>query len=166
MTWWQRSTLYSLFTLSFQDNDGDGYGDLAGVLRRLDYMKWLGVGAIWLGPIFTTPLIDAGYDIADFEDIDPRFGSIERFDELLAACHEREMKVVMDLAPNHTSDAHPWFRASRSARSDAKRDWYIWRDGRPDGTPPNNWKDAAPRENGMRWPANTTTTASSGVSRT
>jgi alpha-glucosidase len=141
MGWWQRSTVYALFPLSFCDSDGDGYGDLEGAFGKLDYLQWLGVDAIWLGPVLKTPLVDVGYDVSDFCDIDPLFGSLATFDRLLAEVHRRGMKMVIDIAPNHTSDQHPWFAESRSSRDNPKRDWFIWRQARPDGGPPNNWVD-------------------------
>ncbi|HEY8574908.1 MAG TPA: alpha-amylase family glycosyl hydrolase [Devosia sp.] len=139
--WWQDAVGYAIFPLSFQDSDGDGWGDINGITSRLDYMQWLGIDLIWLGPLYRSPLIDAGYDIADFEAIDPRFGTLADFDRMLAEIHHRGMRLVMDFVPNHTSDQHEWFKQSRSSRTDPKRDWYIWRDGKSDGQPPSNWID-------------------------
>lgn len=141
MHWWQKGVIYNLFPLSFQDSNDDGFGDLDGVRARLDYLSWLGVDAIWLGPVFTSPLVDAGYDVSDFCDIDPVFGTLETFDLLLAECHSRGLRVLLDFAPNHTSDQHPWFIESRSSRANPRRDWYVWRDGKADGRPPTNWLD-------------------------
>ncbi|MBR1220452.1 DUF3459 domain-containing protein [Bradyrhizobium sp. U87765 SZCCT0131] len=137
--WWQSGILYQVYPRSFQDGDGDGIGDLRGVIARLHYLVDLGVDALWLSPIFTSPMVDFGYDISDYTDIDPLFGSLADFDALVTAAHGLGLKVVLDLVPNHTSDQHPWFVESRGSRDSRKRDWYIWRDGQPDGGPPNNW---------------------------
>jgi oligo-1,6-glucosidase/alpha-glucosidase len=137
--WWERGVVYQVYPRSFQDSDGDGVGDLAGIERRLDYIAALGVDAIWLSPIFPSPMADFGYDVADFCGIEPMFGTLEDFDRLLAAAHERGLKLLLDFVPNHSSDRHPWFIESRSSRDSPKRDWYIWRDAKPDGSPPNNW---------------------------
>lgn len=137
--WWERGTVYQIYPRSFQDTDGDGVGDLNGVRQRLEYVESLGVDAIWLSPIFPSPMADFGYDVADYCDIDPLFGNLAEFDKLLADCHERGLKILLDFVPNHTSDQHPWFRESRQSRQNPKRDWYIWRDPAPDGGPPNNW---------------------------
>lgn len=137
-TWWQCGVIYQIYPRSFQDSNGDGIGDLQGILQRLDYLQWLGVDAVWLSPIYPSPMADFGYDIANYTDIDPVFGTLADFDRLVAEAHRREIRIVMDYVPNHTSDRHPWFQASRASRHAPKRDWYIWRDGRPEG-PPNNW---------------------------
>jgi len=143
--WWKESVVYQIWPRSFADGDGDGIGDLAGITSRLDYLAALGVDVLWLSPIYPSPQDDAGYDISDYRDIDPTFGSLELFDALLAAVHERGMKLVMDLVVNHTSDEHPWFVESRSSTDNPKRDWYWWRpprDGMSAGDPgaePNNW---------------------------
>ncbi len=137
--WWQRGIVYQVYPRSFQDSDGDGVGDLKGILRRVDYFGWLGVDAVWLSPIYPSPMADFGYDVADYCGIEPVFGTFDDFSELVVALHGRGLKLILDLVPNHTSDRHPWFVASRSGRSDPKRDWYIWRDAAPDGGPPNNW---------------------------
>jgi alpha-glucosidase len=137
--WWQTSIIYQIYPRSFQDSDGDGVGDLNGILQRLDYLAWLGIDAIWLSPIFPSPMADFGYDISDYTDIDAAFGSLADFDRLLDAAHRRGLRVVLDFVANHTSDQHPWFVESRSSRASGKRDWYIWRDAAEHGGPPNNW---------------------------
>jgi alpha-glucosidase len=138
--WWERGIIYQIYPRSFMDSDGDGVGDLPGIRTQLDYLQWLGVDAIWLSPIFPSPMADFGYDISDYTDIDPIFGTLNDFDALLADAHGRGLKVLLDYVPNHTSDQHAWFIESRTSRESAKRDWYIWRDPRPDGGPPNNWR--------------------------
>ncbi len=142
--WWKHGVIYQIAVSSFADANGDGRGDLRGIIERLDYLNdgtgaSLGVDAIWLTPIHPSPLSDFGYDVCDYRSIDPRFGTMEDFEELLAECHRRGMRVVMDLVLNHTSVEHPWFVESRSSRDNPKRDWYIWRDGRAPGKPPNSW---------------------------
>lgn len=137
--WWERGTIYQIYPRSFQDSDNDGVGDLKGIRKRLDYVQALGVDAIWLSPVFPSPMADFGYDVADYCDIDPLFGDLAEFQALLADCHDRGLKVLLDFVPNHTSDQHPWFLESRQSRDSPKRDWYIWRDPAPDGGPPNNW---------------------------
>lgn len=139
MSWWRSGVIYQVYPRSFQDSDGDGIGDLRGIERRLDHLVDLGVDALWLSPIFPSPMADFGYDVADYCDIDRRFGTLEDFDRLLAAAHGRGLKLLLDFVPNHSSDRHPWFVESRSSRDNPKRDWYIWRDPAPDGGPPNNW---------------------------
>jgi alpha-glucosidase len=137
--WWQEGVIYQVYPRSFADASGDGVGDLRGVAGKLDYLRWLGVDAVWLSPIFTSPMADFGYDVADYTGIDPLFGTMEDFERLLEDAHQRGMKVLLDFVPNHTSDEHPWFVESRSSRDNPKRDWYVWRDPAPDGGPPNNW---------------------------
>jgi alpha-glucosidase len=137
--WWQQGTIYQIYPRSFQDSNGDGVGDLAGILSRLDYLEWLGVDAVWLSPIYPSPMADFGYDISDYVGIDPLFGTLDDFDHLMSEVHRRGMKLVLDFVPNHTSDQHAWFKESRSSRDNPKRDWYIWRDSAPGGRPPNNW---------------------------
>jgi len=139
VNWWQAGIIYQIYPRSFQDTNEDGVGDIQGVIRRLPYLVELGVDAIWLSPIFTSPMADFGYDIADYTDVDPLFGSLADLDNLIDAAHRCQLKLILDLVPNHTSDQHPWFRESKSSRDHPKRDWYIWRDPRPDGGPPNNW---------------------------
>ncbi|GAB4576087.1 MAG: alpha-amylase family glycosyl hydrolase [Anaerolineae bacterium] len=138
--WWQNGVVYQIYPRSFMDSNGDGVGDLQGILDRLDYLAGLGVDAIWISPIYPSPMADFGYDVADYTDIHPLFGDLETFDRLLNAIHERGLKLILDYVPNHTSDQHPWFLESRSSRDNPKRDWYIWRDAKPDGSPPNNWE--------------------------
>jgi alpha-glucosidase len=137
--WWQRGVIYQIYPRSFQDTDGDGVGDLRGITRRLDHLAWLGVDALWISPFFPSPMKDFGYDISSYTDIDPLFGTMADFDELLEQAHARGLRVILDLVPNHTSDRHPWFVESRASRQSDKRDWYIWRDPAEDGGPPNNW---------------------------
>jgi alpha-glucosidase len=137
--WWKRAAIYQIYPLSFQDSNGDGYGDLPGLLSRVDYLAWLGISAVWLSPVHPSPMKDFGYDIADFTGVDARFGSIEDLDRLTAALHARDIRIILDLVPNHTADTHPWFIESRASRTSMKRDWYVWSDPAPDGGPPNNW---------------------------
>jgi len=139
LAWWQRGVLYQIYPRSYQDTNGDGIGDLEGILRRLDHLVWLGVDALWLSPIYPSPMADFGYDISNYTGVHPIFGTLDDFDRLLAEVHRRGLKLIMDFVPNHTSDRHPWFEESRSSRTSAKRDWYIWRDPAADGGPPNNW---------------------------
>lgn len=139
LLWWQKGIIYQIYPRSFQDSDGDGVGDLPGIIERLDYLVYLGIDAIWLSPIFPSPMADFGYDVADYTSIDPLFGSMADFDHLLREAHARGIKIILDLVPNHTSSEHAWFQESRSSRDNPKRDWYIWRDPAPDGGPPNNW---------------------------
>jgi len=138
-SWWQTGVIYQIYPRSFQDSNSDGVGDLRGIIQRLPYLAELGADAIWISPIFVSPMADFGYDIADYTDIDPLFGNLEDFDELLTAAHRNGLKIILDLVPNHTSDRHPWFNDSRASRTNPKRDWYIWQDPAEDGGPPNNW---------------------------
>ena len=137
--WWQRGIVYQIYPRSFQDTDGNGVGDLTGIAARLDYLKWLGVDAIWISPIYPSPMADFGYDVSDYTNIHPVFGQLPDFDKLLAAAHARGLRVILDFVPNHTSDQHPWFIESKRSRTSPKRDWYIWRDPGAAGGPPNNW---------------------------
>ena len=137
--WWQTGIVYQVYPRSFMDSNGDGVGDLPGVISRLDYLQWLGVDAVWLSPIYPSPMADFGYDVSDYCDVHPLFGTLADFDRLVAEAHGRGLKVILDFVPNHTSDRHPWFLESRLSRDNPKRDWYIWRDPAPGGGPPNNW---------------------------
>lgn len=137
--WWQKTIIYQVYPRSFKDTTGDGIGDLQGIRGKLPYLKWLGVGAIWISPIYPSPMADFGYDISDYTAIHPLFGSMDDFDQLISETHKQGLKLILDLVPNHTSEEHPWFLESRSSRENPKRDWYIWRDPLPDGSPPNNW---------------------------
>jgi alpha-glucosidase len=131
--------VYQIYPRSFADGDGDGVGDLPGLRGRLDHLVRLGVDAVWLSPFYRSPMKDFGYDVADHCDVDPVFGTLADFDAVVDDAHAHGIRVLVDLVPNHTSDQHPWFRASRSSRDDPRRDWYVWRDPAPDGGPPNNW---------------------------
>src|SRR5690606_18328771 len=137
--WWQRGIVYQIYPRSFHDANGDGVGDLPGILAKLDYLEWLGVDAIWIAPVYPSPMADFGYDVADYVGIHPVFGTLADMERLIEAAHRKNLKVILDFVPNHTSDRHPWFLEARSSRSNPKRDWYIWRDAKPDGSPPNNW---------------------------
>lgn len=136
--WWKERVFYEIYPRSFQDSNGDGIGDLRGIISRLDYLQWLGVGAVWLCPIYDSPNADMGYDIRNYESVMAEFGTMEDFDELVTQLHRRDIKLVMDLVVNHTSDEHPWFLEARTAKDNPYRDYYIWRDGK-DGREPNNW---------------------------
>lgn len=142
VVWWRRGAVYQVYPRSFADSDGDGVGDLEGVRSHLDYIASLGVEAIWLSPVFPSPMADFGYDVSDYCDIDPTFGTLAGFDLLVANAHERGIRVVLDWVANHTSEEHPWFVESRSSRDNPKRDWYVWADPGPDGGPPNDWTSA------------------------
>ena len=141
--WRDVNAIYQIYPRSFQDSNGDGVGDLRGVINRLEYIHGhkdsLGIDAIWFSPIFTSPMADMGYDVSDYCDIDPLFGTLEDFKELIAKAHENNINVMIDFVPNHTSDRHPWFIESQTSRTNDKHDYYVWRDGKPDGSPPNNW---------------------------
>jgi alpha-glucosidase len=139
--WWQEAVVYQIYPRSFADASGDGIGDLEGLRGRLDHLRWLGVDALWLSPIYPSPMADFGYDVADYCDVDPLFGDLATFDALLANAHARDIRVLLDWVPNHTSDRHPWFVESRSSRDSPRRDWYRWHDGAAD-RPPNNWPAA------------------------
>lgn len=151
--WWQTAVIYQIYPRSFQDQNGDGVGDLAGILSRVDYLSWLGVDAVWISPFYPSPMADFGYDISDYTNVDPLFGTLADFDRLVAALHARNIRVILDFVPNHSSDKHPWFRESRRSRDNPKRDWYIWRDGRPAGGPPNNWLSLATGRNAWEYDA-------------
>jgi alpha-glucosidase len=140
LLWWQIGVIYQIYPRSFMDTTGNGIGDLSGVIEKLDYLSnTLGVDAIWLSPFYPSPMADFGYDVTNYVDVHPLFGNLRTFDELVLQAHRCELKVIVDLVPNHTSDQHPWFEESRLSRSSPKRDWYVWRDAKPDGSPPNNW---------------------------
>jgi alpha-glucosidase len=141
--WWQRAVVYQIYPRSFQDSNDDGVGDLRGIAARLDHLVWLGVDAVWLSPIYPSPMVDFGYDVSDYRGIHPLFGTLGDFDALVEAAHARGLKLILDFVPNHTSSEHSWFRESRSDRGSAKRGWYIWRDPAPGGGPPNNWLSLA-----------------------
>ncbi|MGI8824107.1 MAG: alpha-amylase family glycosyl hydrolase [Chloroflexota bacterium] len=138
--WWQTGVIYQIYPRSFQDTNGDGIGDIPGITSRLDYLAdTLRVDAIWLSPFYPSPMADFGYDVSNYVDVDPVFGTLGSFDEMLQGAHDRGLKVIVDWVPNHSSDQHPWFLESRSSRDSLKREWYVWRDAKPDGSPPNNW---------------------------
>jgi len=137
--WWQRGVIYQIYPRSFQDSNNDGIGDLKGILQRLDYLVQLGVDAIWISPIYPSPMADFGYDVSNYCDVAPIFGTLADFDCLVTEAHTRRLKVILDFVPNHTSDQHPWFSESRVSRDSARRDWYLWRDPDSNGGPPNNW---------------------------
>ena len=140
LEWWQETNVYEVYVNSFQDTDGNGYGDIQGITRHLDYLKELGVGAIWLTPVFVSPMEDNGYDVADYYTINPLYGSNADMDTLIKEAGQRGIRIVMDLVYNHTSDQHEWFRESMQSRDNAYSDWYIWRDAKPDGSAPTNWR--------------------------
>ena len=137
--WWQRGIVYQIYPRSFMDSNGDGIGDLPGVVSKLEHLRALGVDALWLSPIYPSPMKDFGYDVSDYTGVDPVFGTLEDFDRLVEAAHAQHLKVILDFVPNHTSDEHPWFLQSRASRNNPRRDWYLWRDPAPQGGPPNNW---------------------------
>lgn len=138
--WWQAGVVYQIYPRSFMDSGGDGIGDLAGIINRLDYLSdTLGIDAIWISPFYPSPMADFGYDVSDYTNIDPVFGNLEIFDQLVLSSHQRGIKIIIDFVPNHCSDQHPWFLESRASRKNPKRDWFIWQDAKPDGSPPNNW---------------------------
>ena len=140
LSWWQRGVVYQIYPRSFADATGDGVGDLCGITERLGYLAWLGVDAVWISPIYPSPMADFGYDITDHTAIDPVFGTLEDFDALIAEAHRVGLRVLLDYVPNHTSIEHPWFAEARASRHSTRRDWYLWRDPAPDGGPPNNWR--------------------------
>jgi len=148
--WWRSGVVYQVYPRSFADANGDGVGDLEGVRQHLDHLAWLGVDAVWLSPFYRSPMADFGYDVADFCDVDPLFGDLAGFDRLLAEAHALDIRMVVDLVPNHTSDQHRWFQASRSSRDDPQRSWYVWQDGGGPDAPPNNWLGAF-IEGGRAW---------------
>ncbi len=137
--WWERGVIYQIYPRSYQDSNGDGVGDLKGVIARLAYIASLGADAIWISPFFKSPMKDFGYDVSDYRDVDPMFGTLADFDALVAEAHRLGLRVMIDEVISHTADIHPWFQESRSSRNNPKADWYVWADAKPDGTPPNNW---------------------------
>ena len=137
--WWRGAVIYQIYIRSFQDSDGDGIGDLKGITSRLPHVASLGVDAIWITPFYPSPMNDFGYDVSDYRDVDPMFGTLEDFDELVSVAHEHGLRVLIDQVFSHTSDAHPWFEESRSSQSNPRSDWYVWAEPRPDGSPPSNW---------------------------
>jgi alpha-glucosidase len=137
--WWQHGIVYQIYPRSFLDTNGDGIGDLAGIVEKLDYLVWLGVDALWVSPVYPSPMADFGYDVADYCNIDPIFGRLEDMDRLIEVAHGKGLRVILDFVPNHTSDQHPWFVEARSSKDNPKRDFYLWHDPKPEGGPPNNW---------------------------
>ena len=140
LKWWQQEVVYQVYPRSFQDSNSDGVGDLTGITQRLDYLAWLGVGAIWLSPIYTSPMRDFGYDVTDYTSVDPLFGDLTAFDTLVAEAHALGLRVILDVIPSHSSVEHPWFSEARASLTSPKRNWYIWHDPAPNGGPPNNWR--------------------------
>ena len=137
--WWRGAVIYQIYPRSYQDTNGDGIGDLPGIIHRLPHVASLGVDAIWISPFFTSPMLDYGYDVSNYNDVDPMFGTLDDFDALIQRAHQLGLRVMIDLVLSHTSDQHPWFKESRQGRENAKHDWYVWADAKPDGSPPNNW---------------------------
>ncbi|MXU64178.1 beta-galactosidase BglA [Oceanomicrobium pacificus] len=137
--WWRGAVIYQIYPRSYQDSDGDGVGDLRGIIARLPYIADLGVDAVWISPFFTSPMLDFGYDVSDYRDVDPMFGTLQDFDDLIETAHGLGIKIIIDLVLSHTSDQHPWFVESRASRDNPKADWYVWAEAAEDGTPPNNW---------------------------
>ena len=154
LPWWKTAVVYQIYPQSFQDTTGNGVGDLQGIIKRVNYLKYLGVKAVWLNPIYPSPQADAGYDVSNYTDINSLYGSMEDFRQLLNALHEKGIKLIMDFVPNHTSEEHPWFKESCSSTSSAKRDWYVWADPAEGGKPPNNWMSVF---GGSMWEYNATT---------
>jgi len=154
LPWWKTAVMYQIYPQSFQDTTGNGVGDLQGIIKRVDYLKYLGVKAVWLNPIYPSPQADAGYDVSNYTDINSLYGSMEDFRQLLNALHEKGIKLIMDFVPNHTSEEHPWFKESCSSTSSAKRDWYVWAEPAEGGKPPNNWMSVF---GGSMWEYNATT---------
>jgi len=139
LIWWQTGLIYQVYPRSFADSNGDGVGDLPGIRQKLDYLAWLGVNALWISPVYPSPMADHGYDVSDYTGIHPLFGTLADMAALIEDAHQRGLKVILDFVPNHTSSEHPWFIESKSSRTNPKRDWYLWADPKPDGSPPNNW---------------------------
>jgi len=155
VTWWRDAVVYQIYPRSFRDANGDGVGDLDGIRQQLAYLAWLGVDALWLSPFYPSPMHDFGYDVSDYVGVDPLFGTLEDFDNLVHEAHELHLRVIVDWVPNHTSNEHPWFVESRSSRDSARRDWYVWRDAKADGGVPNNWVRAWSDESVWTWDAAT-----------
>jgi alpha-glucosidase len=153
-SWWRSGVLYQVYPRSFADANGDGVGDLRGIIEHLDHLEWLGVDGVWLSPVTPSPNADWGYDVSDFTAVDPEFGTLDDVDRLIVEAGRRGIRVLMDLVPNHTSEQHPWFVESRSSRSAVRRDWYVWADPKPDGSPPNNWVSSF---GGPAWTSDATT---------
>ncbi|MBR7784409.1 alpha-amylase family glycosyl hydrolase, partial [Undibacterium luofuense] len=137
--WWREAVIYQVYPRSFADSNGDGVGDLPGITARLDYIAALGVDIVWISPFFKSPMADFGYDVSDYCDVDPLFGTLRDFDLLLEKAHSLGLKIMIDQVLSHCSDQHPWFIESRESRDNPKADWYVWADPRADGNPPNNW---------------------------
>ncbi|MBE0696048.1 MAG: hypothetical protein IH586_03910 [Anaerolineaceae bacterium] len=152
--WWKTGIIYQIYPRSFADSNGDGIGDLNGIIARLDYLSDLGVDALWLSPIYPSPDVDFGYDISDYCAIDPKFGTLADFDRLVEGARARGMHIILDMVLNHTSDQHPWFTQSRSSRDNPFRDWYLWADPKPGGKSPNNWQSVF---GGSGWELDSTT---------
>ncbi len=153
--WWQTGIVYQVYPRSFQDSNGDGVGDLPGIRQRLPYLQWLGINAVWISPIYPSPMADFGYDVSNYVDVHPLFGTLADMDALIATAHGLGLRVLLDFVPNHTSSQHPWFLESRASRDNPKRDWYVWRDARPDGSPPNNWLSRFDARSAWQWDAAT-----------
>jgi len=138
-TWWKDGVLYQIYPRSYMETNADGVGDLRGITARLDHLQWLGVDGVWLSPISVSPNRDWGYDVSDYCDVDPALGTLADAEELIAEAAKRDIRIILDLVPNHSSDQHPWFKNAISSRDAKYRDWYVWADPKPDGSPPNNW---------------------------
>jgi alpha-glucosidase len=138
--WWQDGVLYQIYPRSFADSNGDGVGDIRGIIQRLDYLRWLGIDGVWINPVMDSPNADWGYDVADYKAVHPELGTLEDVDELVAEAGKRGIRIIFDIVPNHTSDQHAWFQDALKARNARYRDWYVWADSKPDGSPPNNWQ--------------------------
>jgi alpha-glucosidase len=138
--WWQQAIIYQCYLRSFNDSNGDGVGDLPGLIEKLDYLRRLGVDTLWISPFYPSPMADLGFDITDHTDVDPLFGTLADFHQLVATAHQLDLKILIDFVPNHTSEEHPWFVESRATRDNPRRDWYLRHDPAPDGGPPTNWR--------------------------
>lgn len=149
--WWQSDVVYQIYPRSFNDSNADGIGDLLGIVEKLDYLSWLGVGAIWISPMYPSPMADFGYDVMDYRDVDPIFGTLKDMQTLIDEAHRKDLKIILDFVPNHTSDQHPWFIESRSSRDNPKRDWYIWKDAKADGSSPTNWLSRFDGKSAWQW---------------